>query len=173
MVLANNLAILLAVIILLWAVSVKIRDVSFIDAFWGFGMVLLAWASWFQIEGQGRRAAVLLALTTLWGMRLALHLFTRWRREGEDPRYKRIIGHAMESKGWSWAKTALLLVFLTQAPLLFITSLPTRARCSTAASGDTRATPIISAMPAPGGGYGWWPQKQARRDGRASSVRYS
>ena len=30
----------------------------------------------------------------------------------------------METKKWSWAKVALLTVFLTQAPLLFITSLP-------------------------------------------------
>jgi len=38
--LAINATALLAVIILLWAYSVKIRDVSFIDAFWAFGMVL-------------------------------------------------------------------------------------------------------------------------------------
>ena len=44
--LAINATALLAVILLLWAYSVKIRDVSFIDAFWAFGMVLLAWASW-------------------------------------------------------------------------------------------------------------------------------
>jgi steroid 5-alpha reductase family enzyme len=122
--LAINFALLLAVILLLWAYAVKIRDVSFIDAFWALGMVLLAWASWVQVGGDGRRATVLLALTTMWGMRLGLHLLSRWRREGEDPRYKKILGHAMESKDWSWPKSALLMVFLTQAPLLFITSLP-------------------------------------------------
>ena len=122
--LAVNLALLMVVIMMLWAYAVKIRDVSFIDAFWAFGMVLLAWCSFFQMGAEGRRSAVLLGLTTLWGLRLALHLVTRWRREGEDPRYKKIIGHAMESKGWSWPKTALLMVFLTQAPLLFITALP-------------------------------------------------
>ena len=119
-----NLAVLMTAIMGLWLYAVKIRDVSFIDAFWGFGMVILAWASWVQIGDGGRRATVLLALTSLWGVRLALHLLTRWRREGEDPRYAKILGHAMERKGWSWAKTALLSVFLTQAPLLFITALP-------------------------------------------------
>ena len=119
-----NLAVLMTAIVGLWLYAVKIRDVSFIDAFWGFGMVILAWASWVQIGDGGRRATVLLALTSLWGVRLALHLLTRWRREGEDPRYAKILGHAMERKGWSWAKTALLSVFLTQAPLLFITALP-------------------------------------------------
>lgn len=119
-----NFVVLIAVILLLWSYAVRIRDVSFIDAFWAFGMVLLACASWLQAGGDGRRATVILALTTLWGLRLGLHLLSRWRREGEDPRYKKILGHAIESKGWSWPKSALLMVFLTQAPLLFITALP-------------------------------------------------
>ena len=140
--LAINLGVLMAAIFLLWAYAVKIRDVSFIDAFWAFGMVILAWASWFQIDGQGRRADVLLALTTIWGVRLAMHLVTRWRREGEDPRYKKIMGHAMETKGWSWAKTALLMVFLTQAPLLFITSLPAQLGIWASEGGRTIMGPV-------------------------------
>ena len=122
--LAVNAAALLAVILILWAYSVKIRDVSFIDAFWAFGMVLLAWASWAQSGAPGARSHLLLGLTTLWGLRLALHLWTRWRAHGEDPRYAKIMRSVMEKKGWSWSKTSLLSVFLTQAPLLFITCLP-------------------------------------------------
>ena len=76
--LAINATALLAVILLLWAYSVKIRDVSFIDAFWAFGMVLLAWASWTQSDAPGALSHVLLGLTTLWGLRLSLHLWTRW-----------------------------------------------------------------------------------------------
>lgn len=140
--LALNLVILFAAILLLWAYAVRIRDVSFIDAFWAFGMVILAWSSWFQIDGDGRRADVLLGLTTLWGMRLALHLVTRWRHEGEDPRYKKIMGHAMETKGWSWAKTALLMVFLMQAPLLFITALPAQMGIWASEGGRTVMGPI-------------------------------
>ena len=139
-----NLAALMVAILLLWAYAVTIRDVSFIDAFWAFGMVILAWASWLQIDGTGRRADVLLALTSIWGVRLAAHLVTRWRREGEDPRYKKIIGHAMESKGWSWAKTALLLVFLTQAPLLFITALPAQLGIWASEGGRAIMGPVAS-----------------------------
>jgi steroid 5-alpha reductase family enzyme len=87
-------------------------------------MVVLAWLSWLQIDGHGRRADLVLALTTIWGIRLTWHLFARWRHDGEDPRYKKIIAHLIDTRGWSWAKTALLAVFLTQAPLLFITCLP-------------------------------------------------
>jgi hypothetical protein len=54
---------------------------------------------------------LLLGLTTLWGLRLAIHLFIRWRSHGEDPRYAKIIARQMETKKWSWAKVALLTVF--------------------------------------------------------------
>ncbi|MFC4292705.1 DUF1295 domain-containing protein [Sphingorhabdus arenilitoris] len=121
--LALNFAILLAMILILWAISVRIRDVSFIDAFWAFGMVILAWASWIH-AGESPRGTLLLALTTIWGLRLSIHLFTRWRKEGEDNRYKKILGHAMEKRGWSWPVAALIMAWLMQMPLLFITSLP-------------------------------------------------
>jgi steroid 5-alpha reductase family enzyme len=41
----------------------------------------------------------------------------------------------MESKGWSWPKTALIMVFAMQAPLLFITCLPAQVGIIT--SGDS------------------------------------
>ena len=122
--LATNFAGLLGVILILWCLSVVIRDVSFIDAFWAFGMVLLAWGTAWQVGVAAPHAKLLLGLTTLWGLRLAIHLTVRWASHGEDPRYKKILAHTMERKKWGWATAALLTVFLTQAPLLFITCLP-------------------------------------------------
>ncbi|SEH17509.1 Steroid 5-alpha reductase family enzyme [Sphingopyxis sp. YR583] len=122
--LAMNFAGLLGVILILWGISVIIRDVSFIDAFWAFGMVLLAWGTWWQVGAEAPHAKLLLGLTTLWGLRLAIHLTIRWAGHGEDPRYKKILAYTGEKRKWSWAKTALVMVFLTQAPLLFITCLP-------------------------------------------------
>ncbi|EDL49562.1 hypothetical protein ED21_18227 [Erythrobacter sp. SD-21] len=37
---------LLAVVLLLWAISVRIDDVSFIDSFSSAGMALMAFTSW-------------------------------------------------------------------------------------------------------------------------------
>lgn len=139
MMLLLNALFLLVVILLLWAVSVRIRDVSFIDAFWAFGMVLLAAASAMQCGLADPRAALLLGLTTLWGLRLSAYLFLRWRGHGEDPRYARIIASAMDKQGWSWAKVALYKVFLLQMPLLFITCLP--AQIGIFASAET-ASPL-------------------------------
>ena len=107
-----------------WIVSVALKNASIVDIVWGAGFVVVAWVMQLTIDGDSTRQWIVTSLVTIWGVRLAVHLITRWRREGEDPRYKKIMGHAMETKGWSWAKTALLMVFLTQAPLLFITSLP-------------------------------------------------
>ncbi|MBL0114847.1 MAG: DUF1295 domain-containing protein [Sphingomonadales bacterium] len=124
-ILAINAGILVGVILALWAISVRIRDVSFIDSFWPLGMVLLAATTFLQAEdGAPGRKLLILALTSVWGLRLSIHLFTRWRAEGEDPRYKRILGSAMDKKGWSFGKASLLLVFAMQAPLLFIVCLP-------------------------------------------------
>ena len=144
-VLLINAAALFAVILLLWRYSVRIKDVSFIDAFWAFGMVLLAWATWAQSNAPGARSHLLLGLTTLWGLRLSWHLWTRWRAHGEDPRYAKIMDATMEKKGWSWSKTSLVSVFLTQAPLLFITCLPAQLGIWASDGGRTVIGPLGAA----------------------------
>lgn len=122
--LAINFAGLILVILGLWLIARAIRDVSFIDAFWAFGMVLLAWGSAALAGADALRTNLLLGLVTLWGLRLGLHLLRRWRAQGEDPRYQKILGGVMKQYGWSWGTAALVMVFLMQAPLLFITCLP-------------------------------------------------
>lgn len=124
-ILAINAAILIVAMLVLWLVSICLRDVSFIDSFWAFGMVMLAVSTFVQAEGGSpQRKILILALTSIWGLRLSFHLFTRWRAEGEDPRYKYILGTAMEMKGWSFSRASLQRVFAMQAPMLFIVCLP-------------------------------------------------
>lgn len=124
MLLINNAILLLVVIFLLWLCSIKAADVTFIDTFWPLGMVMLAGSTFIQAQGSEDRKLLILVLTALWGFRLGAHLFTRWMAEGRDPRYQRILGKSMEQNNWSFARAALLNVFLTQAPLLFIVCLP-------------------------------------------------
>lgn len=143
MLLALNFAGLIAIILLLWRLAVAARDVSFIDAFWAFGMVLLAAGAAWQAGTGGAHGLSLLLLTALWGLRLAFHLFRRWRRTGEDPRYTKIMARTMEAKGWSWSQTALLTVFLTQAPLLFITCLPAQIGIWASAADPAPAVSVL------------------------------
>ena len=116
-------ALLVALLLLaLWRVAVAIKDVSFIDAVWGGGMALVALASWLQVPDPGARAGLIAAMAAIWGSRLGLHLYTRWRGHGEDARYAKMLGKAKE-RG-QFASAALKVVFAPQAVLLFVTCLP-------------------------------------------------
>ena len=117
-----NAAVITAVLLVLWQVAARIGDVSFIDAVWGAGMALLAAVSWAQLADPGPRAILIAAMALIWGLRLGLHLYTRWRASGEDPRYARMLGKAKEQG--RYARAALTAVFAPQAVLLFITCLP-------------------------------------------------
>jgi steroid 5-alpha reductase family enzyme len=126
--LALNLAAIVVVMLLLWRYAVAINDVSFIDAVWAYGMVGLAVHTVFQVGGvHGPHGWALLLLTGVWGVRLGTHLLLRWRRLGRDPRYDRIVGGAMKARNWSFSKTALIMVFMMQGPLLWLVSMPAQA----------------------------------------------
>lgn len=120
--LAINAAVLVAIVIVLWLISVKIDDVSFIDAFWGTGMGIMALASWIQLSEPGPLATLLLVMTCAWAFRLGIYLFARWWKEGEDKRYKLILKKDRE-KG-NFVMAALTKVWLGQAFLLFLVSSP-------------------------------------------------
>ncbi|MFM5923968.1 MAG: DUF1295 domain-containing protein [Novosphingobium sp.] len=121
--LALNAAILLGTVLVLWLISVRIGDVSFIDAFWGAGMALMAFVSWLRaLPGPGALATLIMAMTAAWGLRLGIYLLRRWRREGEDPRYARIL--RKDRDAGRFARAALTKVWLGQAVLLMLVSSP-------------------------------------------------
>ncbi len=123
--LATNAAISAVAFIALWLIGIAIKDVTFVDAWWAFGMVLLAYASFFQHPAypDAHRIA-LLALCTAWGVRLGTHLLLRWGRDGPDRRYVRMMAKAQSERGWGYALSTLLLVFALQYPLQFVVALP-------------------------------------------------
>jgi len=117
-----NAAVLAAVMLAAWRIAVRIDDVSFIDAIWGGGMALMALTSWLQLDSKSALATTILAMAAAWGIRLFGHLFKRWRRDGEDNRYKRIMKKSRENG--TFARDALIKVFGMQALLLFLVSSP-------------------------------------------------
>lgn len=123
-ILAANAAILAACVAALWLLSIRLRDVSFIDAWWGGGIALLAWTTLAMSGQAGPHAIALTALATLWGLRLALHLLWRWRVRGPDPRYAYLIGKVRSERGWSFGQASLRAVFALQAPIQFLVALP-------------------------------------------------
>lgn len=122
--LATNAVVLIACFVLLWAICLKTRDVTPVDSFWAFGMVVMAASSFLIADGLHQRKLLIFGLTAFWGVRLGSYMIWRWRSHGTDRRYVSLLGKAEAHKGWSFGKASALLVFATQAPLLFIVCLP-------------------------------------------------
>ena len=141
-----NFGLLVMIMIVLWLISIRIRDVSFIDAFWAYGMAIMASASFVQTKAPGTLAYAIWALTALWGIRLGTHLFLRWRKEGEDARYEKILGKAMSKQGMSFAKAALIRAWALQIPLLFIVCLPAQLGILLAGTDGLGPISIIGAV---------------------------
>lgn len=109
-----------AAMLALWLLSLRLRDVSIVDVFWGLGFVMVAHAARATSAGHGPRAWLVTALVTVWGVRLALYLLWRNWGAGEDYRYQ-----AMRRRyGDRFPLTSLAVVFGLQGVLMWVISLP-------------------------------------------------
>lgn len=144
--LAINLALICAVFAGLWILAQIHRDPSFVDAFWAFGITLMALSSFVLAEGWAPRQALITGLVLVWGLRLGAHLFLRWRREGADRRYEALLADAREKRGWSFARTTAVFIFAPQAVLLWIAALPAQLGQVSAAPGFTVLAGIGAAI---------------------------
>jgi len=118
---AMNAALVLAMMVALWALSVVIRDSSIADIFWGAGFVFIVWFTATVSDGSEERRNLVMALTAIWGVRLALYI--GWRNWGaEDPRYARLRQH-VESQGKNYALHSLIHIYLLQGFFMWLVSL--------------------------------------------------
>ncbi|HRE25080.1 MAG TPA: DUF1295 domain-containing protein, partial [Anaerolineales bacterium] len=85
---------------LLWLVSVRLKDASIVDSFWGPGFGLAATAYALFGLGDPARATLVLALVWLWGGRLGLYILRRNWGRGEDPRYQAFREHYGRERYW-------------------------------------------------------------------------
>ncbi len=100
----------------------KRNDVA--DIAWGLGFVLLTWISFFMGGSKAQRGILVGVLVTIWGMRLAMHIYKRNKGKIEDYRY---LAWRKEWGKWfyprSYAQVYLLqgvLLYLIVFPVLFI-----------------------------------------------------
>ncbi|MBP9780129.1 DUF1295 domain-containing protein, partial [Candidatus Gracilibacteria bacterium] len=116
------LLILLITYILLFIISIKIRDNSIVDVFWGVGFMLIAGISFVQSEKQLFQILVT-GLVMLWGIRIVSHIgFRKWKERKEDPRYAK--WREEWGNGWYFYVRSFLQVYLLQMILLFIVATP-------------------------------------------------
>jgi len=104
--------------LILWLLSLKLRDSSIMDIFWGPGIAAVVdLVVWLGHSGGARSSAVIL-LVNLWGVRLAAHIWSR--HKGEDRRHA-----AMRNRfGRNWWWLSLPQVFLLQAILIWFVPAP-------------------------------------------------
>jgi len=113
-----NLLLMVVVLSVAAFPSFRTKDPSYVDGLWGLGFVVVALSSALQADEVGARTGLLVTLTVLWGVRLSAYLLWRWRRQGPDPRYRRMLG-ADPSPVRIW-----LRVFVAQAGVLTVVALP-------------------------------------------------
>ena len=126
---------IVALMLVTWLVSLARKDASIVDIVWGLGFVAVASAVFATTDGNHTRRILLVAMTMIWGLRLATHLFLRNRGKGEDHRYQ-----AMRRRyGERFAVVSLYLVFGLQGVLMWIVSLPVQL-------GQTREAPDVGVI---------------------------
>ncbi len=96
------------------------KDNSIVDVAWGIGFILVAMLTFFLALGITWRHILVTGLVCIWGMRLALYIYTRNKGRGEDFRYARW----REKWGKMFVLRSFLQVYVLQGVLLLIISYP-------------------------------------------------
>ncbi len=116
------LLILLISYILLFIFSIKIRDNSIVDVFWGVGFMMIAGLSFWDSSMQLPQM-IITGLVFLWGIRIVSHIgFRKLREHKEDPRYAK--WREEWGSGWYFYVRSFLQVYLLQMVLLFVIATP-------------------------------------------------
>eukprot|EP00435_Cladocopium_sp_Y103_P076420 s1_g159.t1 len=126
-----NLVVIAICLFVLWTISIRIRDASIIDIFWGPGFGIVALSTYTQADQPGPSGLLLTAFACLWSIRLGTHLAGRWLSHGrkEDARYV-----AMRKKaGSSFGRRSLVTVYGLQGALMWLVSMPLQVGISQSA----------------------------------------
>lgn len=116
-----TLALILFAYMSLWFIVSLIKkrnDVA--DVAWGLGFVLMAWVSFYFLETSNIRGVLVVILVSIWGLRLAWHIYTRNKGKAEDYRY---LAWRKEWGKWFYIRS-YLQVYLLQGVLLFTIVFP-------------------------------------------------
>ncbi len=107
---------------LLFLYSLRIRDNSIVDVFWGFGFMIIVGISFLQSEKMIPQILVT-GLVLLWWIRLVSHIgFRKLKEWKEDPRY--VKWREEWGNGWYFVIRSFLQVYLLQMVLMFVVAIP-------------------------------------------------
>ncbi len=114
-----GLAATVGLMVVLWLISIPLRNVAIIDLFWGVAVAASGTAYWLVTDEPTARANLAMLLAWIWALRLFGYLFLRNRGKPEDRRYA-----AMRDKRSGFWFKSLYVVFLLQAVLAWIIGVP-------------------------------------------------
>ena len=114
-----------AVMLVTFSAAVAKGTHRVVDVAWGLAFTVVALVTYAGSggEGDGGRRLLVTAATAVWGTRLAVHIAWRSRGTGEDPRYERMLARSSGRRNLY----ALRMVYLLQAALVWLVSLPVQA----------------------------------------------
>ncbi len=124
--------IILGMMILLWFLSLVLKNSSIVDIFWGTGFVMIAWfvnlslretflgISAYETAMSVGRSWWITALVTIWGLRLSIYIYQRNHGKPEDFRY----AQWRTENGARWWWYSFFKVFLLQGVLMWIIAAP-------------------------------------------------
>lgn len=111
--------IVFAFMVLAFVVALLIKDNSIVDLFWGPGFIVVALFSLLMTPDLDIRKLIVVFLVMIWGMRLAIYIFQRNRKKGEDFRYR----HWRDT--WNhFVLRSFLQIFMLQGLFMYIISYP-------------------------------------------------
>lgn len=115
-----GLAVIVALALITWVVSVLKRDVSIVDSLWSIFIASAGVSYALSSSGFHARSLLVLSLTLLWAIRLCVYLTLRNHGQPEDRRYQQIRARNQPH----FALKSLYLVFGLQALLAWLVSAP-------------------------------------------------
>ncbi|MEK7599597.1 MAG: DUF1295 domain-containing protein [Patescibacteria group bacterium] len=113
-----NAGLLLAYMSLWFVIARSRQRLDTVDTAWGLGYVLVAWAV--VIQEPNTISFLIACLVSVWGLRLANHIWRRSLKHDEDPRYVEL---SSKWRGNLWLR-AYFSIFLLQGVLIWAISLP-------------------------------------------------
>lgn len=126
--LATNFAVAMGAVLLLWLISIPLRDVSIIDMFFAVVLFAITAVSFALGNGVASRKQLVLILVGIWALRITIHLIKRNWGHGEDPRYTKLRTWTNDDKSFIWL--SLRKVFLLQGVVIWFVSLPVQVASS-------------------------------------------
>lgn len=105
---------------LIYILSVIKKDSSIVDIAWGIGFITVNITTLVITQNYNARNIIILILVSLWGIRLAAHIFSRNKGKDEDWRYKKW----REDWGNFFLIRSYFQIFVVQAILLTLISIP-------------------------------------------------